>query len=77
MVKRIPCRVVRSVPFTRSDDASQSRRCGSERRADGGVDGAAGGFEAPINSSGYTFRAKAVGAGFGASAVGLALDCLA
>lgn len=76
-MKRIPCRVVRSVPLARRDDASQSRRCGSERWADGSVASAPVGFEAPCNSNGYTSRAEGVRSGFGASAVGLVLDCLA
>ena len=77
LVKRIPCRVVRSVPFKRSDDASQSGRRGTERSVDGSFGTAQPGFEPPINSSGYTFRANAVRSPFGESAAGLLLDCLA
>ena len=77
LVKRIPCRVVRSVPFKRSDDASQCTQRGTEGWADSSVGAAQGGFEPPINSSGYTFRANAVRSPFGESAAGLLLNCLA
>ena len=77
LVKRIPCRVVGSVPLEKGDDASPISRCESMHSADSRVGTAHGGFERPINSRGYTFRAKAVSSPFGESAAGLVLDCLA
>jgi len=77
LVKRISCRVVRSVPFKRSGDASQVRGGDAIWSGDCGVDSAHAGFESPSNSNGYTFRADAVRAPFGESAAGLLLDCLA
>jgi len=77
LVKRISCRVVRSVPFQNGADISRVGRCDVEHSVDRGVDFGEAGFESPCNSSGYTFRADGVRAGFGESAVGLLLDCLA
>lgn len=77
LVKRIPCRVVRSVPFGKGADMSRISRCDVGRSVDRVVDFTEAGFESPCNSSGYTFRAEGVRAGFGESAVGLLVDCLA
>lgn len=73
MVKRIVCRVVRSVPFERVGDVSRSRRRGVDRK----FDSVQAGFNSPSNSSGYTFGPDAIRAPFGESAAGLLLDCLA
>ena len=77
MVKRISCRVVRSVPFKRSGDVSQSSRHDTDCSWDRSVDAAEVGFKSSSNSSGYTFRANGAMAAFGESVAGLVLDCLA
>lgn len=77
MVKRIPCRVVRSVPFSRGDDFSHAGRGDVVVSWDIVVDSAQAGFDSPNNSSGYTFGRNAVRSPFGESAAGLLLDCLA
>ncbi len=77
LVKRIPCRVVRSVPFEKGADASRVGRWEGEQWLDRGVDFGEAGFASACNSGGCTFRAGSMRAGLEASAVGLLLDCLA
>ena len=56
VVKRISCRVVRSVPFSRSVGLSQrARGRDAERSGSGYADVASVGFESPSNSVTYTF----------------------
>lgn len=77
MVKRIPCRVVRSVPFSRGDGLSHAGRGDSVGSGDVGVGAADAGFERSSDSRGWAFGPDAVKAPFGESAAGLALDFLA
>jgi len=77
LVKRIPCRVVRSVPFQKGDDASLIAPF--EVMHSGGRCVGAGqvGFKTSGSANSYAFQAEPVQAAFSESAVGLLLDCLA
>ena len=77
LVKRIPCRVVRSVPFEKGDDASRISPFEVMRSAGRRVGAAQAGFKTSSNANGYAFQAESVNAAFGESVVGLLLDCLA
>ena len=77
LVKRIPCRVVRSVPFQKGDDASLIARFEVMHSEGSRVGAGQAGFETSNDASGYIFQAEPVKAAFGESAVGLLLDCLA
>ena len=76
MVKRIPCRVVRSAPLW-GEDASRAGRGGDEGfgQGDGGADKV--GFESGSNSTSYTFHTSAARAPVAENAAGRMLDCYA
>lgn len=77
LVKRIPCRVVRSVPFQKGDDASRINPFEVMHSEGRRVGAGQAGFKTSSNANGCIFQAESVKAAFGESAVGLLLDCLA
>ena len=77
LVKRIPCRVIRSVPLNRGDAVSRAGRGDGVGSGDIGLGAADMGFECSSDSRGWLFGPDAVKAPFGESATELALDFLA